>query len=100
MRNLFQRSLLIIHLLIITTMISTAQDLGKYADVNGLKMYYEIHGTGQPLVLIHGGGSTIPSNWSVVLPAFARSRKVIAVELQAHGRTTDNGRVTTFENDA
>ena len=42
--------------------------IGNYADVNGIKMYYEIHGQGKALVLIHGGGSTIESNWSAVLP--------------------------------
>ncbi|MDF3077508.1 MAG: Non-heme chloroperoxidase [Sphingobacteriaceae bacterium] len=71
-----------------------------YSDVNGLKMYYEIYGDGKPLVLIHGGGSTIQSNWGKVIPLFARTRKVIAMELQAHGRTNDRGKESTFEQDA
>jgi pimeloyl-ACP methyl ester carboxylesterase len=71
-----------------------------YADVNGLKMYYEIYGQGQPLVLIHGGGSTIQTNFEKVIPWFARTRKVIAVELQAHGRTSDRNTDLTFEQDA
>ena len=54
-----------------------------YSEVNGLNMYYEIYGQGKPLVLIHGGGSTIQSNFEKVIPLFAKSRKVIAVELQA-----------------
>ena len=64
------------------------QDSG-YAQVNGLKMYYEIHGDGTPLVLIHGGGSTIQTSFSKILPLLAQHYKVIAVELQAHGHTSD-----------
>jgi len=64
-------------------------------------MYYEVHGEGgHPVILIHGGGSTIDSNWSMVLPLLAAHRKVIAVELQAHGRTADVDRPETFEQDA
>ncbi len=71
-----------------------------YADVNGLKMYYEIHGEGMPLVLIHGGGSTIQSNFGKVIPLLAGTRKVIAVELQAHGHTGDRDTELSFEQDA
>jgi len=59
-----------------------------YAPVNGLKMYYEIHGSGKPLVLIHGGVGAIEMFGSN-LAALARTHKVIAVDLQAHGRTAD-----------
>lgn len=52
-----------------------------FASVNGLKMYYEIHGTGTPLVLIHGGGSTMQTTFGRVVNDFAKTRKVIAVEL-------------------
>lgn len=71
-----------------------------YAPVNGLKMYYEIHGTGTPLVLIHGGGSTIQTTFGRVLQYFAKTHKVIAVELQAHGHTADRGKPPSFEQDA
>jgi pimeloyl-ACP methyl ester carboxylesterase len=71
-----------------------------YSDVNGLKMYYEIHGQGKPLVLIHGGGSTIQTNFEKIIPLLAKNRKVIAVELQAHGRTSDRNAGLTFEQDA
>ncbi|WP_223857406.1 alpha/beta fold hydrolase [Sphingobacterium micropteri] len=71
-----------------------------YSEVNGLKMYYEIYGQGKPLVLIHGGGSTIQSNFEKIIPLFAKNRKVIAVELQAHGRTSDRNADLTFEQDA
>lgn len=71
-----------------------------YSDVNGLNMYYEIYGQGKPLVLIHGGGSTIQSTFEKVIPLFAKNRKVIAVELQAHGRTNDRNQDLSFEQDA
>jgi pimeloyl-ACP methyl ester carboxylesterase len=79
----------------------TKQDIiSNYASINGLKMYYEIHGTGTPLVLIHGGGSTIETTFGRVLSSFAKTYKVIAVEMQAHGRTTDIDRPLSFEQDA
>lgn len=75
-------------------------ETGHYANVNGLKMYYEIHGTGKPLVLIHGGGSTIYTTFGRVLNAFAGTHQVIGVELQAHGHTADIDRPLSFEQDA
>src|SRR6186713_3603606 len=75
------------------------QDSG-YAPVNGLKMYYEIHGEGVPLVLIHGGGSTIQTSFSKILPLLAQDYKVIAVELQAHGHTNDRDSPESFKQDA
>jgi pimeloyl-ACP methyl ester carboxylesterase len=71
-----------------------------WSDVNGLKMYYEIYGEGKPLVLIHGGGSTIQTTFGRVIPMLARHRKLIAVELQAHGRTSDRDNELSFEQDA
>ncbi|MFZ1424530.1 MAG: alpha/beta hydrolase [Saprospiraceae bacterium] len=71
-----------------------------YSEVNGLKMYYEIHGQGKPLILIHGGGSTIETNFEKIIPLLSKNRKVIAVELQAHGRTSDRNADLTFEQDA
>ncbi|TDX02012.1 alpha/beta fold hydrolase [Dinghuibacter silviterrae] len=74
---------------------------GSFATVNGLHMYYEIHGAGQPLVLIHGGGSTIQTSFGRILPALTKDHEVIAVELQAHGHSDNrDGRPTTFEQDA
>lgn len=67
---------------------SNTQTRGNYAPVNGLQMYYEIHGSGDPLVLIHGGYGVI-GMFTELLPALAESRQVIAVELQAHGHTAD-----------
>lgn len=73
-----------------------------YARVNGVRMYYEIHGepNGVPLVLIHGGGSTIDATWGRVLGRFARHRRVIAVEEQGHGRTSDREGPYRFETSA
>jgi pimeloyl-ACP methyl ester carboxylesterase len=73
---------------------------GRYATVNGLKMYHEIHGSGRPLVLLHGGGSTIISTFGGILPELAKTHQVIAVELQAHGHTPDLDRPLSFEQDA
>ncbi len=71
-----------------------------YSEVNGIKMYYEIYGKGQPLVLIHGGGSTIQTTFGRVIPMFALHRQLICVELQAHGRTEDRNTPISFEQDA
>src|ERR1700739_3830144 len=60
-----------------------------YAPVNGLKMYYEVHGSGDPVVLLHGAFMTITNNWPGWIDELSKSRKVIAVELQGHGRTAD-----------
>ncbi|HEU5179806.1 MAG TPA: alpha/beta hydrolase [Candidatus Polarisedimenticolia bacterium] len=73
---------------------------GRYATIGSLKMYYEIHGHGTPLVLLHGGGSTIESTYGRILPALAKAHQVIAVELQAHGHTRDIDRPLSFESDA
>ncbi|WP_246085474.1 alpha/beta fold hydrolase [Solitalea koreensis] len=79
----------------------TKQDsTSGYASVNGLKMYYEIHGQGKPLVLVHGGGSTIQTNFENIIPLLSQNRKVVAVELQSHGRTSDRNADLTFEQDA
>jgi pimeloyl-ACP methyl ester carboxylesterase len=69
---------------------------GSYAEVNGLEMYYEIHSTGQPLVLLHGAYMTIDAMGEIV-PALAETQQVIAVELQGHGRTADIDRPLTYE---
>ena len=77
-----------------------AQSKGNYANVNGLRMYYEIHGEGFPLVLIHGGGSTLETTFGQILPVLAKKHRVIAVEMQAHGHTADIDRPLSFEQDA
>jgi pimeloyl-ACP methyl ester carboxylesterase len=71
-----------------------------YAAINGLNMYYEIHGQGRPLVLLHGGGSTIETTFGRIIPLLAQNRQIIAMELQAHGRTNDRDTGLSFEQDA
>ncbi|WP_333597642.1 alpha/beta hydrolase [Chryseobacterium flavum] len=67
-----------------------------YAEVNGLKMYYEVYGEGKPLVLLHGAYMTIPLNWSEIIPMF-KGRKIIVAEMQGHGRTRDIDRKISYE---
>lgn len=71
-----------------------------YADVNGLSLYYEVYGLGYPLVLIHGGGSTIDTSFGRIIPLLAKNRQLIALELQAHGRTADRDTPLSFQQDA
>lgn len=67
-----------------------------YAPVDGLDIYYEVHGAGEPLVLLHGALGTIETSFGSVLPELARHRKVIAIEQQGHGRTRYAGRPFTL----
>jgi pimeloyl-ACP methyl ester carboxylesterase len=69
-----------------------------YAPVNGLKMYYEVHGSGDPVVLLHGSFMTITNNWPQWIGELSKTRKVIAVEMQGHGRTADIKRDFSYEN--
>ena len=69
---------------------------GAYAPVNRLELYYEIHGSGEPLILLHGGvGSS--EMFSSILPALSATRQVVGVDLQAHGRTADIDRPLSYE---
>src|SRR5438270_11633094 len=61
---------------------------GTYANVNGINLYYAVHGVGRPLILLHGGLFS-SEMWVPVLPALAERRQVFAVDLQGHGRTAD-----------
>eukprot|EP01133_Synstelium_polycarpum_P010111 gene10111-11787_t len=74
-----------------TSSISNAQKIkpgsSGYAAANGTKVYYEVYGEGQPIVLLHGAYYTIEMNWGQLIPELAKTRKVIAVELQGHGHT-------------
>ena len=74
----------------------TGEKRDDYAEVNGLKMYYEVHGDGRPLVLLHGA-YMIVDDMGPLLAALAEGRRVIAVELQGHGRTADVDRPITYE---
>jgi pimeloyl-ACP methyl ester carboxylesterase len=74
----------------------TTTTTGHYASVNGLQLYYEDHGSGHPLVLLHGGLHTIDLSFGALIPLLAASHRVIAVELQGHGHTADIDRVPTY----
>src|SRR5579863_8400677 len=75
---------------------SNGESSGSYAQVNGLNMYYEIHGSGEPLVLLPGGFWTIEAMGEIV-PRLAATRRVIGVELQGHGHTADIERPLRYE---
>jgi pimeloyl-ACP methyl ester carboxylesterase len=70
---------------------------GKYAEVNGMKMYYEVSGQGDPLIVLHGAYMNIPSMGEII-PKLAKSHKVYALEFQGHGRTNDIDRPITYYN--
>jgi pimeloyl-ACP methyl ester carboxylesterase len=86
------------------TMLFSGVGLGQqkpttgYAPVNGLRMYYEIHGSGEPVVLLHGAFMAITGDWNNWIDELAKTRKVIAVEMQGHGRTGDIKRDLSYEN--
>jgi pimeloyl-ACP methyl ester carboxylesterase len=98
-RNLLTASVLFISL-------ATSQSLAQsgamgavksgYAPVNGLRLYYEIHGSGEPLILLHGGFGA-GDMFAPMMPVLSQHRQVITVDLQAHGRTADIDRPITFE---
>ena len=81
---------------------AAGQGRGAYAQVNGIRMYYETYGPerGVPLVLLHGGGSTIDVTFGRILPFLAHDRRVIAIEEQAHGRTSDRDAPLSFATSA
>jgi pimeloyl-ACP methyl ester carboxylesterase len=68
-----------------------------YLPVNGLQMYYEIHGSGRPLVLLHGAYSAIGTSFDKLLPGLAQTRQIVAFELQGHGHTADIDRPLSLE---
>ena len=75
---------------------TTGTESGTMA-VNGLEMYYEIHGEGRPLVMLHGAFSAIGSSFGELIPGLAEGRKVVGFELQGHGRTADIDRPLTYD---
>jgi pimeloyl-ACP methyl ester carboxylesterase len=96
---------LLASVLLTATITTAAPARTGYAPVNGLRLYYEIHGPANsaqpPLVLLHGGGDTIETSFGHVLPALARARQVIAFEQQGYGHTADVAdRPFTFEQSA
>jgi pimeloyl-ACP methyl ester carboxylesterase len=95
MRNLFKTHNPLKSILLIAIMFAAYRSNGQqikssdsgYAPVNGIKVYYEVYGEGKPVVLLHGAFMTIEMNWGQLIPELAKTRKVIAIELQGHGHT-------------
>jgi pimeloyl-ACP methyl ester carboxylesterase len=77
-------------------MTTSNDQAGKYASVNGIELYYEVHGTGKPLIMLHGGFGTFDM-CSAIWPALATSHQVIGVDLYGHGRTALVDRPLAFE---
>ena len=93
-------NILVIALLVLTTSSMFSQQKkypGKYVDVNGMHMYYEISGEGTPIIVLHGGYMNIPSMGDII-PKLAKNHKVYAIEMQGHGRTNDIDRPITYPN--
>lgn len=82
---------------LIAQTVASAQGTGNYASVNGMKMYYEVSGTGDPLIVLHGAYMNIPAMGEII-PKLAKAHKVYALELQGHGRTNDIDRPITYPN--
>ncbi len=95
MQNILKTRVLKSMLLLIAVMFVASQSTGQpakpsssgYAPVNGIKIYYEVYGEGAPIVLLHGAFMTIDGNWGQLIPELSKTRKVIAIEMQGHGRT-------------
>src|SRR5277367_5681642 len=84
--------------LVMTAVSAQQKPTTGYAPVNGVDMYYEVHGGGEPVVLLHGAFMTITNNWDGWISELSKTRKVIAVEMQGHGRTADIERDISQEN--
>lgn len=95
MKNLLKTRNPLKSMLLIAIMFAASRSNGQqikssnsgYAPVNGIKVYYEVHGEGRPIVLLHGAFMTIDLNWDQLIPELSKTRKVIAIELQGHGHT-------------
>ena len=77
--------------------LARAQAVGHRVAVNGMQMYYEVSGAGDPLIVLHGAYMNIPS-MGAIIPRLAQTHKVYALELQGHGRTNDIDRPITYQN--
>jgi pimeloyl-ACP methyl ester carboxylesterase len=93
---MYRRILAAAFLLLTNTLVANAQG-GQRVDVRGMKMYYEVSGSGDPLIVLHGAYMNIPS-MGAIIPMLAKTHRVYAVEMQGHGRTTDLARPITYQN--
>jgi len=97
-RSVVRTTALLLMMLVMTVASAQQKPTTGYAPVNGINMYYEVHGNGEPVVLLHGAFMTITNNWDGWISELSKTRKVIAVEMQGHGRTADVPRDITYEN--
>jgi len=107
MKNLFKtgnplKSIVLIAIIVFTAFRSNAQQLkpaaSGYAPVNGIKVYYEVYGEGKPIVLLHGAFMNIEANWGQLIPELSKTRKVISIDFQGHGRTPYSDRKLDLAN--
>lgn len=94
---MFRTSLLAASLVLTAATLAESQAVGNRVKVNGMQVYYEVSGAGDPLVVLHGAYMNIPTMGAIV-PMLAKTHKVYALEFQGHGRTTDIDRPITYPN--
>jgi pimeloyl-ACP methyl ester carboxylesterase len=94
---MFRRSLIALSMLFASALAAQSAPEGKRVEVNGMQMYYEVSGEGEPLVVLHGAYMNIPTMGAIV-GKLAETHKVYAIEFQGHGRTTDIDRPITYPN--
>jgi pimeloyl-ACP methyl ester carboxylesterase len=94
---MFRTAFIAAPLLLFSSILAGAQGTGARVDVNGMQMYYEVSGSGDPLVVLHGAYMNIPT-MGAIIPQLAKTHKVYAIEFQGHGRTTDIDRKITYQN--
>jgi pimeloyl-ACP methyl ester carboxylesterase len=96
-RSFLRRAIATVATVLLTSSALLAQATGQRVDVNGMQMYYEVSGSGEPLVVLHGAYMNIKTMGEII-PALAKTHRVYALEFQGHGRTTDIARPITYQN--
>src|SRR5437762_2859120 len=91
------RTAIIAGMVFVTGSVAAAQATGHRVKINGMQMYYEVSGAGEPLIVLHGAYMNIPM-MGAIIPRLAKTHRVYALELQGHGRTTDIDRPITYAN--
>src|SRR5688572_415432 len=94
---MFRIAVITVALLLASNAMAQTKPVGHRVAVNGMRMYYEVSGTGDPLIVLHGAYMNIPQ-MGPIIPKLAATHKVYALELQGHGRTTDIDRPITYPN--
>ena len=94
---MFRTTLIVAGLLVAGPAFAQSEPVGDRVEVNGMQMYYEVSGAGDPLIVLHGSYMNIPS-MGAIIPKLAETHKVYALEFQGHGRTTDIDRPITYPN--